>query len=62
MRVLWRSWKIRIWDVMTGAEQDAFERGTASRPDRIAVCPDGRWLAVTAPRGAGISIVDIVPP
>jgi hypothetical protein len=47
---------------MTGAEQDAFERGTASSSDRIAVSPNGRWLAVTSPRGGGISIVDIVPP
>ena len=54
--------KIRIWDVATGAEQDAFERGTSGGSDRLAVSPDGRWLAVTSPFGAGVTIFDISPP
>jgi len=53
--------KIRIWDVATGGELDAFERGGGGS-DRLAVSPDGRWLAITSPFGAGLSIVDIVPP
>ena len=54
--------KIRVWDVATGGELDAFERGGGSGSDRLAVSPDGRWLAITSPFGAGLSIVDIVPP
>jgi WD40 repeat protein len=54
--------KIRIWDVATGGELDAFERGAASGSDRLAVSPDGRWLAITSPFGPGVSIVDIVRP
>ena len=54
--------KIRIWDVATGGELDAFERGSGSSSDRLAVSPDGRWLAITSPFGAGLSIVDIFPP
>ncbi len=53
--------KIRIWDVATGRELDAFERGSAGGSDRLAVSPDGRWLAITSPFGSGLSIVDIVP-
>ena len=54
--------KIRVWDVATGDELDAFERGGGGGSDRLAVSPDGRWLAITSPFGAGVSIVDIVPP
>jgi WD40 repeat protein len=54
--------RICIWDVATGTEQDAFERYTSSASDRLAVSPDGRWLAVTSPFGAGVSILDISPP
>ncbi|MFI5454702.1 MAG: hypothetical protein ACHRXM_04565 [Isosphaerales bacterium] len=54
--------KIRIWDAATGAEQDAFERISASSSDRLAVSPDGRWLAVTSPFGPGAQIFDIGPP
>ena len=54
--------KIRIWDAATGVELDAFERGSGGGSDRLAVSPDGRWLAITSPFGAGLSIVDIVPP
>jgi WD40 repeat protein len=50
---------IRTWDVATGTEQESFERSSASASDRLAVSPDGRWLAVTAPFGAGV--VDISP-
>jgi WD40 repeat protein len=54
--------KIRIWDAATGGEFDAFDRGTGGGSDRIAVSPDGRWLAVTSPFGTGIEIFDIPPP
>ena len=61
------SWRSRcrrsaLWDVATGTEQDAFERDTSSGSDRLAVSPDGRWLAVTSPFGVGVSILDITPP
>lgn len=52
--------KVRIWDAATGAEQDAFERQVGSS-DRLAVSPDGRWLAITAPIGNGVGIVDVPP-
>jgi WD40 repeat protein len=54
--------KIRIWDAATSGEFDAFERGTGGGSDRIAVSPDGRWLAVTSPFGTGVQIFDIPPP
>jgi WD40 repeat protein len=54
--------KIRVWDAATGDELDAFERGGGGGSDRLAVSPDGRWLAITSPFGAGINILDIVPP
>jgi WD40 repeat protein len=54
--------KIKTWDAATGGELDAFDRGGGSSSDRLAVSPDGRWLAITSPFGAGLSIVDIVPP
>ena len=50
--------KVRAWDAATGAERDAFERDTASSSDRLAVSPDGRWMAITSPFGAGVSIPD----
>lgn len=53
--------KIKIWDAATGGELDAFDRGGGGGSDRLAVSPDGRWLAITSPFGAGLSIVDIVP-
>ena len=53
--------KFRIWDSATGAEVDAFERNSSGSSDRIAVSPDGRWLAVTSPLGAGVTIIDISP-
>ena len=46
--------KIRIWDAATGTELDAFERGASSSSDRLAISPDGRWMAVTSPFGYGI--------
>ena len=52
--------KIRIWDVATGTEQDAFERMSSTSSDRLAISPDGRWLAITGP--GQVSILDISPP
>ena len=52
--------KVRSWDAATGAERDAFERDTASASDRLAVSPDGRWLAVTQDHMAQVN--DLVPP
>ena len=55
--------KIRIWDAATGTELDAFERGTAaSSSDRLAISPDGRWMAVTSPFGAGVASSRCRPP
>ncbi len=54
--------KVRIWDAATGTELDAFERGASSSSDRLAISPDGRWMAVTSPFGAGLAILDISPP
>jgi WD40 repeat protein len=53
--------KIRIWDAATSAEQDAFERSYSRSNDRLAISPDGRWMAVTSPFGAGLSIFNIPP-
>jgi len=50
-----------IWDAATGAETDCLDRATGSSADRLAVSPDGRWLAVTQSVGAGASILDISP-
>jgi WD40 repeat protein len=38
---------IVIWDARTGVELDCLERMTGSSTDRLAISPDGRWLAVT---------------
>jgi WD40 repeat protein len=54
--------RISLWDVATGTEQDTFERDTSGGSDRLAVSPDGRWLAVTSPLGVGVSVLDISPP
>ncbi len=54
--------RISIWDVATGTEQDTFERGTSSASDRLAVSPDGRWLAVTSPFGVGVAVLGIDSP
>jgi hypothetical protein len=54
--------RIILWDMATGTEQDAFERDISGGSDRLAVSPDGRWLAVTSPFGGGVSILDITPP
>jgi WD40 repeat protein len=52
--------KIRIWDVAAGTEQDAFQRSFSCSSDRVAVSPDGRWLAITGP--VQVNILDISPP
>ena len=52
--------QIRIWDVATGTEQDDFPRTSSSSSDRLAISPDGRWLAVTGP--GQVSIIDISMP
>ncbi len=54
--------KIRTWNASTGAETDAFERSSGGSSDGLAVSPDGRWMAVTSPVGAGVNIFDIVAP
>ena len=55
--------KVRIWDAATGAELDALRTGRVGRAsDRLAISPDGRWMAVTSPFGYGIAIYDIIPP
>ncbi len=54
--------KIRTWNASTGAETDAFERTSGGSSDALAVSPDGRWMAVMSPVGAGVNIFDIVAP
>jgi WD40 repeat protein len=54
--------RIRLWDVATGTEEDTFERDVSGGSDRLAVSPDGRWLAVTSPFGVGVSVLDISSP
>ncbi len=52
--------RLRIWDAATGFEQVAMEeRGGASSGDRLAVSPDGRWLAITRP--GRVAVQDIPP-
>ncbi len=36
-----------IWNAATGDEEDSLEKTSASLRDRLAISPDGRWLAVT---------------
>ena len=48
-----------IWNAATGEEEDSLERGSGSSADRLAVSPDGRWLAVTD--AGSISTFDIGP-
>ena len=52
---------IVIWDAATGAETDCLDRGAGSSADRLAVSPDGRWLAVNSPAWGGVSIFDVGP-
>ena len=51
---------VMIWDVATGTEQTAFEHVPGGTFDRIAISPDGRWLAITQPVGA-VSITELAP-
>jgi hypothetical protein len=52
---------VRTWDVATAIEQNTFMRnGPSGLSDRLAVSPDGRWLAIVGP--LGIDFVDIPPP
>ena len=51
---------IVIWDAATGHEQDSLDRSTGgSSADRLAISPDGRWLAVSGAGWTGVSIFDI---
>ena len=51
---------VKTWDVATAIEVDAVRRGGASgSSDRLAVSPDGRWLAITGP--FGVDFMDIPP-
>jgi WD40 repeat protein len=52
---------IKTWDVATAVVRDVFWRGGASSSyDRLAVSPDGPWLAITG--AFEVDIVDIPPP
>ncbi len=48
-----------IWNAATGDEEDSIERPSWSSRDRLAVSPDGRWLAVT--EVGEVRIFDISP-
>ena len=50
---------IVIWDAATGAETDSLNRDSGSSADRLAVSPDGRWLAVKSLAWGGVSIFDV---
>jgi WD40 repeat protein len=51
---------IVIWDATTGDAQDSLDRPIGgSSDDRLAISPDGRWLAATGPGSIGVSIYDI---
>ena len=50
---------IGIWDAATALQLDFIDRRAGSPDDRLAVSPDGRWLAVTESRNA--SLIDISP-
>jgi WD40 repeat protein/beta-lactamase regulating signal transducer with metallopeptidase domain len=52
---------IVIWDAATGDQIDSLDRGSGSSADRLAVSPDGRWLAITSSLGAGVRTLDISP-
>ena len=52
--------KIMVWDLATGTEQDSFQRSSSSSSDRLAISPDGRWLAITGP--GQVSVLDVRPP
>jgi WD40 repeat protein len=51
---------IVVWDVQSGARQDFIRRHGGSSSDRLAISPDGRWLASTRNRMA--RVIDLVPP
>jgi WD40 repeat protein len=54
---------IVVWDAATGDEQASLDRSIGSSADRLAVSPDGRWLAVLGIGfGGAISTYDISPP
>ena len=48
-----------IWNAATGDEEDSLKRESGSSADRLAVSPDGRWLAVT--NVGSMRIFDIGP-
>ncbi len=50
---------IGIWDAATALQLDFIDRRAGDPDDRLAVSPDGRWLAVTESRNA--SLIDISP-
>ncbi len=54
--------KIVIWNAATGLESDSLARGGGGTEDRLAVSPEGRWLAITQPFGTGVTFLDISPP
>ena len=51
---------IVFWDAATGAQEDFVERLVGGFEDRLAVSPDGRWLAVL--QESSVTLLDIVPP
>jgi WD40 repeat protein len=54
---------IVIWDAATGDELDSLERLIGgSSGDRLAISPDGRWLAVMRMAWIGIAIYEIGTP
>jgi WD40 repeat protein/beta-lactamase regulating signal transducer with metallopeptidase domain len=51
---------IMVWDAESGARQDIIRRRHGGSFDRLAVSPDGRWLAATQEYRA--QVMDLVPP
>jgi WD40 repeat protein len=51
---------IVIWDARSGARQDVIRLRGGASSDRLAISPDGRWIAATQDGTA--RVLDLVPP
>ncbi len=52
-----------VWDAATGDQQASLDRSIGTSADRLAVSPDGRWLAaLEIGLGGAIRTYDISPP
>ncbi len=51
---------IVVWDAESGARQDFIRYIGGGSSDRLAISPDGRWIAAT--KGHSPRVMDLVPP